>query len=89
MREGEDSGGVQHGRSAGGELQAASCSFLQDSRELTFWGASAVLVQMENDIKGAIKYIRQSEKHSRTSGFRDGVREAGEALDRLGKGNSR
>ena len=57
--------------------------------ELMFWGASAVLVQMENDIKGAIKYIRQSEKHSRTLGFRDGVREAGEALDRLGRGNSR
>jgi hypothetical protein len=45
-------------------------------------------IQMENDVKGAIKYIRQSEKHSRTSGFRDGVREAGEALDRLGAGNS-
>jgi hypothetical protein len=44
---------------------------------------------MENDVKGAIKYIRQSEGHARSSGFRDGVREAGEALQRLGAGGSR
>jgi hypothetical protein len=39
--------------------------------------------QMEKDLPGAIKYMKKSQGHARSAGFRDGMREAGEALDRL------
>jgi hypothetical protein len=38
---------------------------------------------MEGDKSNAIKYISQSQGHSRALGFREGVRESGEALARL------
>lgn len=39
--------------------------------------------QMEKDIPGAVKYIKQSQGHAKAVGFREGVREAGDALYRL------
>jgi hypothetical protein len=38
---------------------------------------------MEKDVPGAIRYMKQSLGHARAAGFREGVREAGDALERL------
>ena len=38
---------------------------------------------MEKDVPGAIKYVKQSQGHAKAVGFRQGVKEAGDALDRL------
>jgi hypothetical protein len=38
---------------------------------------------MEKDVPGAIKYMKQSVAHAKAAGFREGVREGGDALERL------
>ena len=43
----------------------------------------SIVLQMEKDAPGAIKYIKQSVAHSKAAGFREGVREGGDALERL------
>jgi hypothetical protein len=39
---------------------------------------------MEKDVPGAIKYVKQSVAHAKAAGFREGVREGGDALKRGG-----